>query len=74
MGECLTLNIPSINPLLQNTIVKHRITPFLINEWSQMTGLLMSDDWLKGFTESLKTVDTALDLTTQVSPLYKLLC
>ena len=39
-----------------------------------MTGLLMSDDWLKGFTESLKILDTALDLTTQVSLLYKLLC
>ena len=29
-----------------------------------MTGLLMSDDGLKGFTESLKMLDTALDLAT----------
>ena len=31
-----------------------------------MTGLLMSDD---GFTESLKILDTTLDLATLVSPL-----
>ena len=35
-----------------------------------MTGLLMSDDGLKGFTESLKILDTTLDLATLVSPLY----
>ena len=27
------------------------ITPFSINEWSQMTGLLISDDGPQGFTE-----------------------
>ena len=34
-----------------------------------MTGLLMSDDGLKGFNESLKILHTTLDLTTLVSPL-----
>jgi len=34
-----------------------------------MTGLLMSDDGLKDFTESLKILDTTLDLATPVSPL-----
>ena len=34
-----------------------------------MTGLLMSDDWLKGFTESLKMLKTTFDLATLVSPL-----
>ena len=29
-----------------------------------MTGLLMSDDGLNGFTESLKILDTTLDLAT----------
>ena len=34
-----------------------------------MTGLLMSDDWNKRFTESLEVLDTTLDLATLVSPL-----
>ena len=51
------------------TSVKHRIAVYSINKWSQMTGLLMSDDGLKGFTESLKILDTTLDLATLVSPL-----
>ena len=34
-----------------------------------MTGLLMSDDGLKAFTESLKILDTTLDLATLASPL-----
>ena len=34
-----------------------------------MTGLLMSDDELKGFTKSLKMLDITLDLDTLVSPL-----
>ena len=34
-----------------------------------MTGLLMSDDWFKAFTESFKVLDTTLDLATLVSPL-----
>jgi len=34
-----------------------------------MTGLLMSDDELKSFTESLKVLNTILDLATLVSPL-----
>jgi len=34
-----------------------------------MTGLLISDDRLKSFTESLKILDTTLDLATLVSPL-----
>ena len=44
-------------------------TRFLINKWSQMIGLLMSDDCLKAFTESFKILDTTLDLATLVSPL-----
>ena len=34
-----------------------------------MTGLLMSDDGLKSFTESLEILDTTLDLVALVSPL-----
>ena len=34
-----------------------------------MTGLLMSDDGLKDLTESLKILDTTIDLATLVSPL-----
>ena len=34
-----------------------------------MTGLLMSNDGLKDFTESLKILDITLDLATLVSPL-----
>jgi len=34
-----------------------------------MIGLLISDDWLKAFTESLKILDTTFDLATLVSPL-----
>jgi len=34
-----------------------------------MTGFLMSDNGLKGFTESLEILDTTLDLVTLVSPL-----
>ena len=34
-----------------------------------MTGLLISDDGLKGYTESLKILDTTLDLATLVLPL-----
>ena len=34
-----------------------------------MTGLLMSDDGLKRFTESSKILDTTLDLATLVPPL-----
>ena len=55
------------NPLLQvnqYTILNHRIT----RTQSQMTGLLMSDDELKGFTESLKILETTLDLAALVSP------
>ena len=63
------LNIPCTNPLLLVKPVYCSKTPFSINEWSQMTGLLMSDDGLKGFTESLKILDTTLDLGTLVSPL-----
>ena len=34
-----------------------------------MTELLMSDDGLKAFTESLQILDTTLDLATLVPPL-----
>ena len=34
-----------------------------------MAELLMSDDRLKAFTESLKILDTTLDLATLVPPL-----
>jgi len=34
-----------------------------------MTGLLMSDDGLKGFTKSMEILDTTLDLAALVSPL-----
>ena len=68
-GECLTLNISCKNPLLEVKPVYYCKTHYLINECSQMTGLLMSDDGLKGLTESLKIIDTTLDLATLVSPL-----
>ena len=69
VGECLMLNIPCTNPLLQVKPAYYRITPFSINKCSQMTRLLMSDNGLKDFTESLKILDTTLDLVTLVSPL-----
>ena len=50
--------------LNQYTMVKHCITLYSINVRSQMTGLLMSDDGLKGFTESLEILDIALSITT----------